>query len=290
MLLRLTFIVAFFLAAVSLAAVTLQLTGILSPPRTYAVEEVPSRPPAQTELLVAARRLARGTLLRPEDIVTRRVAISDLPEGSIPASDDARASLAGALLRNPIEPRMPVLRDDLIHPRDRGFLAAVLRPGSRAISVSVDLTSGAAGLIWPGDRVDLILTQQNNEASVPTSRRTWGETVLTNVTVIAVDQRLSQGGHGEGVDADQRRNARTVTLEVTPEQAEQVAVATRLGRLSLVVRSAEDAVIPVNGQAIAPRQRTMFGSDVSPALAVDPERLMRLRIIQGADSTEVTFR
>jgi len=289
MLFRLTFILASFLASVALAAVALQAMGAFGEARTGAVAQPAPPPPAEMEVVVAARRMARGTLLRPQDVVTRRVPISDVPEGSIPGSDEARTSLAGALLRNPIEPNIALLREDLIHPGDRGFLAAVLRPGSRAISVSVDVTSGAAGLIWPGDRVDLILTQQSNEASVPTSRRTWGETALTNVMVIAVDQRLTQGGEA-GVETEQRRGARTVTLEVTPEQAERVAVATRLGRLSLVVRSAEDEVLSNVGKAAAPRQRTMFGSDVSPALAVDPERGLRLRIIQGADTSEVTFR
>jgi len=263
--------------------------GAMNPNTATRAVEAPPPPVQMTEVLVAARRLPRGTLLRPEDFTTRRLPVGEVPAGSMPATEEARLALAGALLRNPLEVRDPVHRDDLINPSDRGFLAAVLRPGTRAISVSVDLASGTAGLIWPGDRVDLILTQQRDEQDVPTSRRTWGETVLANVTVIAVDQRLTQGGDPAATN-DDRRTARTVTLEVTPEQAERVAVAIRLGRLSLVVRSAESEDMALAGAESAPRPRTVFGGDVSPALGQDAERGVRLRVIQGTEDSEVTFR
>ena len=74
---------------------------------------------------------------------------------------------------------------DVLRPTDGGFLAAVLAPNHRAVSVAVDAVSGTAGLIWPGDRVDLILTQTNDEAGVPLGRRTFGETVLRDLRVIA---------------------------------------------------------------------------------------------------------
>ena len=63
----------------------------------------------------------------------------------------------------------------------------------RAVTVAVDATTGAAGLIWPGDRVDLILTQTIQEATLPLGRRVAAETVLSDVRVIAIDQQLVQG-------------------------------------------------------------------------------------------------
>ena len=85
---------------------------------------------------------------------------------------------------------------EFLSPGDRGFLAAVLRPGMRAITVGVDPVSGTAGLIWPGDRVDLVLTQTSDDKDQPIDRRVFSETVLSDVRVIAVDQQMVQGGQG----------------------------------------------------------------------------------------------
>ena len=125
--------------------------------------------------------------------MVREVAPDAVPEGALLESDEARAELRGALLRRYLDAGAPVARGDVLRPRDRGFLAAVLRPGSRAIAVGVDAVTGAAGLIWPGDQVDLILTQEIDAAAAPVARRVVGETVLTDVRVIAVDQQFTQG-------------------------------------------------------------------------------------------------
>ena len=214
-----------------------------------------------------------------------------LPEGAVVQSEEVRTELRGALLRRYLDGGDPVARGDVLRPRDRGFLAAVLRPGARAIAVGVDAVTGAAGLIWPGDQVDLILTQEMDAASAPLSRRIVGETVLTNVGVIAVDQHFTQGASA-GLLAtggnNQRGVARTVTLEVEPEQAERVAVAERLGRLSLTVRSMDPATDQAQSDA-APT--SVFGADVSPALSRSgPAIGSRIRVIQGTDSQEITFR
>ena len=139
------------------------------------------------------------------------------------------------MVRRSMVANEPVLPADVMRPGDHGFLAAVLAPGRLAVTVGVDAITGTAGLIWPGDHVDLILTQSMSGANVPPGRQVAGETVLTDVRVIAIDQQLVQGA---GSDSAKAQPARTVTLEVTPAQAEQVAVATRLGHLSLAVRSA----------------------------------------------------
>jgi pilus assembly protein CpaB len=157
--------------------------------------------------------------------------------------------------------------------------------------VGVDAVTGAAGLIWPGDQVDLILTQEMDAASAPLSRRVVGETVLTNVRVIAVDQHFTQGASAGLMTTggnNQRTVARTVTLEVQPDQAERVAVAERLGRLSLAIRSMEQAAEQAPSDA-APT--SIFGADVSPALSRSGPALgSRIRVIQGSDSQEVVFR
>ena len=217
------------------------------------------------------------------------------PSPRIPtrASEETRVELRGALLRRYLDAGVAVVRGDVLRPRDRGFLAAVLRPGTRAIAIAVgvDAVTGAAGLIWPGDQVDLILTQEMDAASTPVSGCVVGETVLTNVRVIAVDQHFTQGASAGLVATggnNQRSVARTVTLEVQPDQAERVAVAERLGRLSLTVRSMEQSAEQPSSDA-APT--SIFGADVSPALSRSGPALgSRIRVIQGSDSQEVTFR
>lgn len=247
--------------------------------------------PVKAAMLVAARPLPAGTLVKDEDFVVREVKPSDLPDGALLQSEEVRTELRGALLRRYLDSGTAVVRGDVLRPRDRGFLAAVLRPGSRAIAVGVDAVTGAAGLIWPGDQVDLILTQEMDAASAPAGRRIVGETVLANVRVIAVDQYFTQGATA-GLMAtggnNQRAVARTVTLEVHPEQAERVAVAERLGRLSLTVRSMEQSA--ENGRSDA-APASVFGADVSPALSRSGAApTSRIRVIQGGDSQEVTFR
>jgi pilus assembly protein CpaB len=119
----------------------------------------------------------------------------------------------------------------LMRPGDRGFLAAVLGPGMRAISVPVTATSGVAGLVFPGDRVDLILSHQVKDELDPAGPpKTTSETVLTDIRVLAIDQTVT--------DQDNKPVlAKTVTFEVTPKQVEVIGVASSLGSLSLSLRS-----------------------------------------------------
>ena len=253
--------------------------------------ELPVAPAAKVAMLVAARPLSAGTLVKDEDFVVRETVPGAVPESAMVQSEEARVEMRGALLRRYLDAGAAVARGDVLRPRDRGFLAAVLSPGSRAIAVGVDAVTGTAGLIWPGDQVDLILTQEMDAASAPVSRRIVGETVLTNVRVIAVDQHFTQGASAGLMAAggnNQRTVARTVTLEVQPEQAERLAVAERLGRLSLTVRSMELSAERTGSDAMP---TSIFGADVSPALSRSGLAIgSRIRVIQGGDSQEVTFR
>ena len=287
MLLRVLIICSLLLSATGLGVVGLQLLAPPPAPPSVAVAEAPPPPPTRVKVMVAARALTLGSLLKDDDLTVRELPAEAVPDGAMELSDETRMELRGALLRRYLDPNTLVLRGDVLRPRDRGFLAAVLRPGTRAIAVGVDVVTGTAGLIWPGDQVDLILTQSIENA--PVSRRVVGETVLSDVRVIAVDQQISHGA--AAADANLGRIARTVTLEVAPEQAERVAVATRLGRIDLTVRAIDlDASAAASWDPETSRS-PLFGADVSPALArsaVAPGA--RMRVIQGGEEQEVTFR
>jgi pilus assembly protein CpaB len=156
--------------------------------------------------------------------------------------------------------------------------------------VGVDAVSGTAGLIWPGDHVDLILTQEINSSSdnkVPETRHVASETVLRDVRVIAIDQQLIQGA-STGAQLPNDVQTRTVTLEVTPSDAERVAVATHLGKLSLAVRPADAAPEPVD----SPHNPT-YGGDVSTALSNISKPQAQgggtLHVYEGTDDKEYHF-
>lgn len=257
------------------------------PPPPVAEAPPPPPPPARTVVLVAARSVPAGSLLKPEDLASRDLAAEESAEEALIDTEAARTELRGGLVRRPLSPDDLLRAEDVLRPRDRGFLAAVLAKGMRAMSVGVDAVTGAAGLIWPGDRVDLILTQTFEEQEVPVSRRVVGETVLVDVRVIAVDQALTQGADGQSTT--EGRLVRTVTLEVTPEQAEKVAVASRLGRLALSVRAMEMPEV-----ADVPNlDRSTFGADVSPALrrpVVAPSGGGTMRVHLGTRTEEIQVR
>jgi pilus assembly protein CpaB len=226
------------------------------------------QPAPQTEqVLVASGLLQAGALLQPGDITSAAVNTATVPDGASLDTPANRSGLIGSMIRSSISPGAPILADAVIHPGDHGFLAAVLAPGMRATTVGVDAVSGAAGLIWPGDHVDVLLTQTLDDPSVPLGQRIAAELVLQDVRVIATGQQLVQGqvtANGQAAPPP----ATTVTLEVTPDEAERCAVATRLGPLSLVVHSSSAS--PVTDQTaaqLAASNQPVWADEVSPALS-----------------------
>lgn len=213
---------------------------------------------ANVTVLVAAHSIRAGILLKPEDLLTKEITLREAGDDSSLDTSDARAALGGAMVRRSLGPGDVVRMKDVMRQGDHGFLAAVLGPNMRAVSVGVDVITGAAGLIWPGDRIDVVLTQSIGDNTIPLGRRVAAETLLSDVRVIAIDQQLVEGTAPDGAEG----KARTVTMEVTAAQVERISVATRIGRLSLSVRSA-DRTVETTSPLLS---KTTWASDVSPAL------------------------
>jgi pilus assembly protein CpaB len=254
--------------------------------------QLPGKPPIATvaapapapiaKILVAAHPLRAGNLLKYDDIQPFDLPASDVPPGARADTAQARAELVGSMIRRSLQPQEVLLPADVLRPGDHGFLAAVLRPGMRATTVGVDAVSGTAGLIWPGDPVDVLLTQVNNDQTLPATHRASAETVLGDVRVIAIDQQLMQGATGNSTD---QTTTHTVTLEVTEGQAERVALGARLGHLSLIVRAAD--ALPGMPDS---KPETTWGGDVSPALNRGRTAGRLMRIYQGTtDGKEFRF-
>ena len=153
--------------------------------------------------------------------------------------------LLGTVVRYPITAGQPVTQGALVAPGDRGFLAAALGPGMRAITIPVSAKTGVGGFVFPGDHVDLMLTQTVRGDDGDSLKAT--ETFLRNLRVLATDQSTeTQTEDGKTVVTE----FRTVTLEVTPRIAEKISVAQTIGTLSLSLRSLADNQTELD-QAIA---------------------------------------
>ncbi len=251
-------------------------------------------------VIAAAHPVRAGSLLQPGDLAITDVPANKVPPGARTDTAEARNALVGAMVRKSLADHEVIAAEDVLRPGDRGFLAAVLQPGTRAVSVAVDAVSGEAGLIWPGDRVDLILTQTLDGMDQSLAHRVAGETVLGDVRVIAVDQQLVQGGQASGVLEGHEAASRTITLEVTPRDAARIAVATRLGKLQVVLRAAPPLVaaaagsadpaalaIPASIPAASAIGVPVWGGDVSRALGTNsPAPSTEVRLFQGTKQME----
>lgn len=221
--------------------------------------------PVTRHVLVSAHELRAGALLKAIDLSQRDVA--EAAPGALDDTPEERRAMTGSMIRRSVPDGAILMPQDLLRPGDHGFLAAVLQPGLRAVTVGVDAVSGSSGLIWPGDRVDAILTQSIDDPALPPARRVAAETVLRNARVIAIDQALVQGAQPaehSGPEPSQP-GGHTVTLEVDATQAERVTVAARIGHLALMVRAADAAGAAIAGAE--PATGPVWAGDVSHALA-----------------------
>lgn len=233
------------------------------------------------EVLVATRPLPVGTIIDAEAL---RYQV--WPEGLVQpayfikgnAGADPQA-LIGTVVRNEITAGQPITQGALIKPGERGFLAAALGPGMRAVTLPVSVTTGVGGFIFPGDRVDVLLTQDVAGGGDGPPLKV-SETVLRNLRVLATDQRTSATNE-EGKPEVQR--AATVTVEATPKIAEKIAVAQTIGSLSLVLRSIAD-----NTQEL---ERAIAAGEIDVPEGTDPkaEKRMLLEIAGKPIDTTPTF-
>jgi pilus assembly protein CpaB len=223
---------ALIIAALTAFMARSMFTGAAAP-QTKAALPVPTGP----EVLVATRALPVGTLITadslryqpwPKELIEEAYFIKD--SGDTPKLED----LVGTVIRNPITAGQPITQGSVVAPGDRGFLAAALGPGMRAISVPVSALTGVSGFVFPGDRVDLFLTQ-NVEAPDGTAPLKVSETIIRNLRVLATDQRSQPKLDKDGNTIVSRY--KLVTLEVTPRIAEQITVAQSIGTISLSLRS-----------------------------------------------------
>jgi pilus assembly protein CpaB len=191
----------------------------------------------------------------------------------------------GTVVRVGVASGEPVTNERVVKSGERGFLAAVLTPGMRAFSVPVTATTGIAGFIFPGDRVDLIVTHVIDKKGDNERTRRASETVLTDIRVLAVDQQTDDQNGKAAI-------AKTVTLELTPKQAEIVSVSLVMeqGRLSLSLRSLTKEDDP---DFIEPKART-HTLDTQASRLLDrrnrqARKATRVRVVKGGETVVLDF-
>ncbi len=248
--------VVLLVVALGVAGVTALLARDWIANQQPEVVEVPvqEEEPA-TRVLVASGDLPTGTLLTESHLRWQAWPDEGLSEAYVVEGDIPMEDFLGSVVRLRIAEGEPISAGRVVRPGERGFMAAVLNRGMRAVTVKINAASGVAGFAFPGDRVDVVLSHKVDfivpsidGEDATTQEHVAGETVLQNVRVLAIDQDTDKSGEEPVV-------AKTATLEVTPAQAEMVAIAAELGTLSLALRSlrGDQPTAAEDGGGLTPR-------------------------------------
>jgi pilus assembly protein CpaB len=199
-------------------------------------------------IVVASKPLAFGTLVTAENVTEIPWSAKALPEGAFRSTAEILADGRRVVL-SALEENEPILHSKVTGPGQRASLSLLVREGKRAVTVRVDDVRGVAGFILPGDFVDVVLIQ----AEVGTVKRdSYSEILLQHVRVLAIDQLANER-------QEQPTVAKAVTLEVTPDQAQKILLASNIGKLSLILRQP--------GEVSVDPSRRVTEADLSPAAA-----------------------
>jgi len=204
--------------------------------------EPPPPPIAYPSLLVVNRDVAEGTMLGIDFVDWRewRDAIADI-DRMVVKDVVSRNAVVGAVTRRWLDAGEPITWDALLMPGHPGFISAMLAPHMRAVTVHVDRATTDANIIYPGDRVDVIMVlMADARDGGPASR-----TVVRDCRVLAVGNTVMEIGRfgranvlaGGLIEPMPPPAGSNYTLEVSPVEAEQIAVATATGQLTLAMRS-----------------------------------------------------
>jgi pilus assembly protein CpaB len=233
--------------------------------------------PANT-ILVAVRPLTVGSTIVAGDLAWRPWPAAGIDAAYIVSDRATIASFTGHVVRSAMHAGEPVTLDRVPAPGARGALALVTRPGLRAVSVALTPTTGVSGLIMPGDHVDVVLTYvvPRPADAVSGNDRRAATTILTDLRVLAIDQRLA-------VTPGDVKDIHNASLEVSAKQSETLALAADLGKLSLSLRSLQQGDSDDKGSVPEPTGGSTLDYQVGPMLqrAAAPAAVRRAAVAHG---------
>jgi len=264
---------ALVFAAICAVTARTMIGGSSGQPVVAAAPVVPTGP----QVLVAVKTLPPGTIIGP-GAVRYQTWPKDLVDNAyyIQGQQPGLQAVIGTVVRYTVTAGQPVTQGALIKPGDRGFLAAALAPGMRAVSIAVTAQASVAGFVFPGDRIDLLLTQTVPGGDGQPLKAT--ETIVRNLRVLATDQKTDKT-----TDADGKTQVvafSNVTIEATPKIAEEIAVAQAVGTLSLSLRSLADDRMEL--------EREIAAGEVSAPSDARAEKAMLLQIASRPIDTSTT--
>ncbi len=255
-------------------------------------------------VLTASKDLRVGSLITATDIMWAPLKNGAILSAHMLKGKTKPADVVGAVVRREVFNGTPLTWSSIVRPGQYGFLAAALRPNHRAVTILVNRATSQAGLIYPGDRVDVILTVEVKEGR-ERETNTFTGTILEDVRVVAVDRQVESNVGSQGQPKrGSRGNASTVTLEVLPAEAERLVLATSRGKISLAMRSLTDgrrrdnrtptafenllSLPPVaeGPQEPAPSEPT----PAAPAPAPEEPEQVRVQIFRGSAHQEVLLK
>ena len=222
-------------------------------PQQQQLAEQPTETPEAAptvQVLVADREIPTGRVMGPEDLRWQSWPADSVSANFFTQGEDVEAieDLTGSAARLVIVEGEPITGNKIVDLDGTGVLAALLRPGMRAISIPISEITGAGGFILPGDFVDILLTRQITISQIDeetgevasTSKHHQTETIMRTVRVLAIDQQLNETERAAAV-------GNSATLELTPEQAELITLTRQMaqqerGFLTLSLRSFKEMV------------------------------------------------
>lgn len=242
-------LVVLLLAAGAAGVVALMVRGFVGGGAKQAEAHIAPAAVEIARVLVAATRLEPGKSLAADQVRWQAWPVRSIDSSFIRQIDTmtSAAIVAGMVVRAPMVEGEPVTFAKMVKSGSSGFMAATIAPGMRAVSIPVSIASVAGGFILPNNRVDIILTVVTND----TPKRGLTRTVLNDVRVLAMDQVP------DNKDQKALADVKTVTLELSPEQARIVSTAQAMGVLSLALRGLGDEQIA----AADPHKKTNPGAD-----------------------------
>ncbi len=209
---------------------------------------------ATQNVVVAAADIPEGQALTQVDLAVVQLPVAAVPAGSYGAPTD----VVGRVSRIPIFKGEAIVPGRLAPEGTAGGLEVKILPGKRAMSVRIDDVAGLSGMVQPNSRVDVMLTTRDAVAGGQISKL-----FMSNMRVLSVGAQVTRGEDGRPI------NAPTATLEVTPEEAERLALATREGSIQLVLRGYGD---PDSVKTTGAVKGDLLTQVAVPAVPQQPER------------------
>jgi pilus assembly protein CpaB len=272
------------------ASVFLARNWIQEQARPVVVQQA-AEPENTVTVVVAKDRLTFGNTLRKEQLRLVKWPGDAVPEGAFTSIEAVVGEEERVVLRS-IEVNEPVLQNKLSGFGGKASLAAILSPEMRAVTIRVNDVAGVAGFVLPGDRVDILLTRdRTGGAGGNAANNLITDVLLQNVKVLGIDQDANE-------DKEKPSVAKAVTLEVSPQQAQKLALASQLGSLALMLRNITDAAAE-QVKTVSTRDLSVGEANDPPTVAEAPKKktpvkvvakakedpLSAVRIVRGTDAT-----